>query len=67
MEVLTAGEVKELAEKPFLRAQVAYLSYFALSAKTPGGERLFERLAAGDVLDATLVDTSMSSLQKQRL
>lgn len=67
VEVLTAGEVKELAEKPFLRAQVAYLSYFALSAKTPGGERLFERLAAGDVLDATLVDTSMSSLQKQRL
>lgn len=65
--VLTAGEATALTENSFLRAQVAYLSYFALSAKTPGGERLAERLAVAGVLDATLVDKSMSSLQNQRL
>ncbi len=65
--VLTAGEAAALTEKPFLRAQVAYLSYFALSAKTPGGERLAERLAVAGVLDATRVDKSMLSMQNQRL
>lgn len=67
LEMLTDGEVAELTEKTFLRAQVAYLSYFALSAKTPGGERLAERLAAAGVLDTTVVDTLMPSLQDQRL
>lgn len=67
LEVLTDGEVVELTEKPFLRAQVVYLSYFALSAKTPGGETLAQKLSAVGTLDATLVDTSMSSLQNQRL
>ncbi len=65
--VLTAGEVSALTEKPFLRAQVAYLSYFALSAKTPGGERLADRLAAAEILDATLVNNSLSSMEDQRL
>lgn len=65
--VLTEGETLALTEKPFLRAQVAYLSYFALSAKTPEGERLAERLAAAGVLDTTAVDSSMSSMQSQRL
>lgn len=67
LDVLTDGEVVELTEKPFLRAQVAYLSYFALSAKTPGGESLAQRLAAAGTLDTTLVDTSMSSMQNQRI
>lgn len=67
LDVLTDGEVVELTEKPFLRAQVVYLSYFALSAKTPGGETLAQKLSAVGVLDTTLVDTSMSSLQNQRL
>lgn len=67
LEMLTDGEVAELTEKIFLRAQVAYLSFFSLSAKTLGGERLAERLAAAGVLDTTVVDTLMSSLQDQRL
>lgn len=65
--ILTDGEVAELTEKPFLRAQVAYLSYFALSAKTPGGESLAQRLSTAGALDATLVDASMLSLGNQRL
>lgn len=67
LDVLTDGEVVELTEKPFLRAQVVYLSYFTLSAKTPGGETLAQKLSAVGVLDTTLVDTSMSSPQNQRL
>lgn len=67
LEILTDGEVAELTERTFLRAQVAYLSYFALSAKTPGGETLAQRLSNAGVLDATFVDTSMSTLQSQRL
>lgn len=65
--VLTDGEVAELTEKPFLRAQVAYLSYFALSAKTPGGETLAQQLSAVGTLDTTLIDTSGSALERQRL
>lgn len=49
--ILTDGEVAELTEKPFLRAQVAYLSYFALWTETPGGETLGERLINAGVLD----------------
>lgn len=65
--VLTSGEATQLAEKAFLRAQVVYLSYFALSAKTPGGESLSLRLSNAGVLDATIVDRFASSLQNQRL
>lgn len=44
--LLTSGEVELLNEKPFLRAQVVYLSYFMLSAKTAGGEPLMNQLAS---------------------
>lgn len=67
LEVLTDGEVAELNEKAFLRAQVAYLSYFALSAKTPEGETLAQKLSNADVIETTLVDKSMLSLEKYRL
>lgn len=51
LDVLTDGEVAELTEKPFLRAQVAYLSYFALWTETPGGETLGQKLMNAGVLD----------------
>lgn len=67
--VLTAGEVKELAEKPFLRAQVAYLSYFALWAETPGGESLGQRLVNAGVLESLdkAEFSSQTSIQRHRL
>lgn len=65
--VLTAGEVFELTEKPFLRAQVVYLSYFALPAKTADGETLLERLSAAGIVDATIVDNIMLNMEGQRL
>lgn len=67
--VLTAGEVEMLSQKPFLRAQTVYLSYFALSAKTAGEEgiSLLERLDQRGIIDvSTQVDT-MKDLNLQRL
>ncbi|WP_251445007.1 hypothetical protein [Vermiculatibacterium agrestimuris] len=67
--VLTAGEGTLLAQKPFLRAQTVYLSYFALSAKTAGegGGTLLERLAAAGAIDAATAQSAMSGLSSQRL
>ncbi len=65
--VLTEGDVTMLTEKSFLRAQVAYLSYFALSAKTAGGETLLDRLATAGAVDAAVAKNAMSGLEGQRL
>lgn len=54
---LTAGEYSLLTQKPFLRAQVAYVSYYALDARRKTGETLLDHLAAAGSLDRNLVDT----------
>lgn len=55
--LLTSGEVKLLTEKPFLRSQVVYLSYFMLNAKTAGGELLMDQLAStGKITTADIAD-----------
>ena len=51
--VLTAGERTALQSSDFLRADVAYLSYYALSARTSGGAALSRKLIdAGVFTDA---------------
>ena len=51
--VLTAGERTALRSSDFLRADVAYLSYYALSARTSGGAALSQKLIdAGVFTDA---------------
>ena len=52
--VLTSGEGVQLTNQPFLRAQVAYLSYFSLSAAAKGsGETLLSKLiSSGAVAQA---------------
>lgn len=51
--VLTAGERAALQSSDFLRADVAYLSYYALSVRTSGGAALSRKLIdAGVFTDA---------------
>ena len=51
--VLTAGERTALQSSDFLRADVAYLSYYALSVRTSGGAALSRKLIdAGVFTDA---------------
>jgi len=68
LDVLTEGEVALLTEKPFRRAQVVYLSYYALSTQMSTGEgTLLNRLAAtGAVEQAAALDT-MVSVEVQRV
>lgn len=66
--VLTEGEEKLLVEKPFLRAQVAYLSYMSLSANMAGeGGTLLDRLISSGAVSATAAEASMKDLKDQRL
>lgn len=65
--LLTPGEVSLLSEKTFLRAQVVYLSFFALSAQTAGGGSLIDRLTASGAVDSSTATAVMRNLQAQRL
>ncbi len=66
--VLTPGEVDLLTTKPFFRAQVVYLSYYALSTQRAGeGGTLLDRLiSSGSVAAQTAID-AMSRVQVQRV
>lgn len=66
--VLTAGEEQLLTEGEFLRAQVAYLSYYTLSAKVAGGETtLLDRLTAGGTVEKTYATEILSGIEQQRV
>lgn len=66
--VLTAQEHKLLVEQPFLRAQVAYLSYYALDAAYKGQSKtLQERLVGDGILDASFVNMIRNGLDTERL
>lgn len=68
MGVLTDGEVALLAEKPFLRAQVVYLSYYALSARIAGGTTtLANRLVTAGIFKETTFASTEKALNSQRL
>lgn len=66
--ILTAGEYKMLMEEPFLRAQVAYLSYFALEhTYKDRAETLQTQLTTSGVLDAADVAAVRGGIDASRL
>ena len=66
--VLTAGEEAMLTSGPFLRAQVVYLSYFALDAPCRDGSgTLQERLTAAGALDGAVTAVVRDSVAVERL
>lgn len=67
--VLTEGEERQLTDRPFLRAQVAYLSYSALSAKVAeeGGGTLLDRLIASGAVSGSAASSAMQGLENQRM
>ena len=66
--VLTAGERQLLENGVFLRAHVAYLSYFALdAAQKDGSGTLLDRLVADGVLDRAVAIAVRSNVDVSRL
>ena len=65
--VLTAGEQNMLIGSDFLRAQVAYVSYYSLDAKTKAGGTLLGKLTAAGALDAARVKAVRDAVTVQRL
>lgn len=67
LSVLTEGEEKLLTEKPFLRSQVVYLSYIALSAKrAKESATLLDKLTSAGVVSASAANSSMSGIDGKR-
>ncbi len=64
---LTAGEYELLVQRPFLRAQAAYVSYYALDGVRKTGETLLEHLSAMGSLDRALVDRVRQSVEVKRI
>ena len=68
MGILTDGEAALLSEKPFLRAQVVYVSWVALFTKTAGEEStLLDSLISMGVIDQAASDEVFSKVTVQRL
>ena len=65
--ILTSGECAALASGTFLRADVAYLSYYALSARTSGGTALSQKLIDAGVFTADTYHAAQSSVTTSRL
>ena len=66
--VLTPGEEAMLTSETFLRAQVVYLSYFALDAPCQDGSgTLLERLVSGGILDGAVASVVRSGVEVSRL
>lgn len=65
--VLTAGEHRMLTEASFLRAQVVYVSYFALDASYQSGGTLLSRLEASGVLDSAATQSIRASVAVTRV
>lgn len=66
--VLNAAEQAKLTGSPFLRAQVAYLSYFALSAPLKDGSGiLLDRTAASSGMDKAVFQAVMNCVTVDRL
>ena len=65
--VLTAGEYTLLTDNTFLRAQVAYVSYYALDASMKSGGTLLAHLDAVGALDADAVNTVRGQVSVTRI
>ena len=64
---ITDGEYKLLVEEPFLRAQVAYVSYYALDARMKSGGTLLSHLSSAGTLDAAKVKTVRDGVVTERI
>ena len=65
--VITAGEVSSLKSTDFLRADVVYLSYYALSARMSDGTELSRRLSGAGVFSATDYRTAQALVTTDRI
>ena len=65
---ITQGELDMLRTQPFLRAQVAYLSYYALDAVLSGSpQTLGQRLAGQGLFPARALDLAREMVPSDRL
>ncbi len=67
VKVITGGERTLLENSPFLRAQVAYVSYYALSANRKAGGSLQSHLIADGVLNLSMVNTANAAVTVKRI
>ena len=65
--VITAGEVSSLKSTDFLRADVVYLSYYALSARMSDGTELSRRLSGAGVFSAADYRTAQALVTTGRI
>ena len=65
--VLTAGEVSALRTGTFLRADVVYLSYYALETNQSGGGALSDALIARGVFTADAYRASRAAVTSERI
>lgn len=66
--VLTAREHKQLTEQPFLRAQVVYVSYYALDARLKStGKSLYTTLVSSGVLDDAVAGPARAAVSTVRI
>ena len=67
MGVLTAGEVSALRASAFLRADVVYLSYYALETNVSGGSKLSDTLIARGVFSDAAYRASRAMVNSARI
>ena len=65
--VLTAGEVSALRASAFLRADVVYLSYYALETNVSGGSKLSDTLIARGVFSDAAYRASRARVNSARI
>lgn len=65
--VLTGGEYAMLRSQTFLRAHVAYISYYALDAACGDGQTLAQRLTAAGVMTAEQLTAARSTVDSLRV
>lgn len=66
--VINAKEHKQLTEQPFLRAQVVYVSYYALDARMRDTDTtLYTALTTSGALDKAVVDAARQAVTSERI
>jgi len=66
--ILTAREHKQLTEQPFLRAQVVYVSYYALDARLKNsGKTLYSTLVSSGALNDAVAGPARDAVTSPRM
>lgn len=65
--ILTDGERAQLKSTVFQRADVVYLSYYALSSRTSGGDSLSQRLMESGIFSQAEYRSAQSMVTSQRI